>query len=150
MGGDSGLVGDASGSGNAARAGATCIVRADPDRLLQCLENLVTNARKYAGSRIEVYLERSGTQTGKTGDADARVGGNQVAICVKDFGKGIPDEDLPFIFDKFYRGHNHGGQPGSGLGLYIVKYLMTQMNGDILLSNRPDGLLAKLVLPVEE
>ncbi len=150
-GGASGLVGDASGSGNATRAGAACIVRADPDRLLQCLENLVTNARKYAGSRIEVYLERSGAQTGKVGDdADARVGGNQVAICVKDFGKGIPDEDLPFIFDKFYRGHNHGGQPGSGLGLYIVKYLMTQMNGDILLSNRPDGLLAKLVLPVEE
>lgn len=144
---------------------APCIVRADPDRLLQCLENLVTNARKYAGSRIEVYLERAGARTGKSGDesgkeggdagklgsgSGASIGSNQVAICVKDFGKGIPDEDLPFIFDKFYRGHNHGGQQGSGLGLYIVKYLMTQMNGDILLSNQPDGLLAKLVLPVEK
>ena len=161
-------VGGSSGddSDRAARLGQTpCIVRADPDRLLQCLENLVTNARKYAGSRIEVYLERAGSQAGKTvGDAGkegsdagnsgagsgASIGSNQVAICVKDFGKGIPDEDLPFIFDKFYRGHNHGGQPGSGLGLYIVKYLMTQMNGDILLSNQPDGLLAKLVLPVEK
>ena len=75
---------------------------------------------------------------------------SNVAICIKDNGQGIPDEDMPFIFDKFYRGHNHGSQPGSGLGLYIVKYLMTQMDGDIVLKNTGDGLLAKLLLPVEE
>ena len=72
-----------------------------------------------------------------------------VQINFTDKGSGIPDEDMPFIFDKFYRGHNHGQQPGSGLGLYIVKYLMTQMDGDIVLQNTGDGLLAKLVLPIE-
>ena len=131
-------------------------VNADPDRLLQCLENLITNARKYAGSKIEVYLEyvsddeailvSGGRPSGKDGQ-DQKTSG-RVAICVKDHGKGIPDEDMPFIFDKFYRGHNHGGQPGSGLGLYIVKYLMTQMNGDIVLRNTEEGLLARLILPV--
>ena len=111
----------------------TAMVGADPDRLLQCIENLITNARKYAGGKVDVYLTR---------DAD------MVSICIRDHGKGIPDEDMPFIFDKFYRGHNHGSQPGSGLGLYIVKYLMTQMDGDIELRNTGEGLLAKLVLKV--
>ncbi|MBR5974238.1 MAG: HAMP domain-containing histidine kinase [Clostridiales bacterium] len=111
----------------------TAQVSADPDRLLQCIENLITNARKYAGGQVEVNLERAG---------------DTVAICIRDHGKGIPDEDMPFIFDKFYRGHNHGSQPGSGLGLYIVKYLMTQMDGDIELRNTGDGLLAKLILKV--
>ncbi|MBR5041061.1 MAG: HAMP domain-containing histidine kinase [Clostridiales bacterium] len=110
-------------------------VNADPDRLLQCVENLITNSRKYAGTKITVALEKAEST---------------VSICIKDSGKGIPDEDMPFIFDKFYRGHNRGSRPGSGLGLYIVKYLMTKMDGDIILQNTPDGLLAKLVLPVKE
>ncbi|MBO4928495.1 MAG: HAMP domain-containing histidine kinase [Clostridiales bacterium] len=110
----------------------TAVVSADPDRLLQCIENLITNARKYAGGQIEVSLTR---------------GSGNVSICIRDYGKGIPDEDMPFIFDKFYRGHNHGSQPGSGLGLYIVKYLITQMDGDIELQNTGSGLLAKLILP---
>ena len=114
--------------------GVTAEVSADPGRLLQCVENLITNSRKYAGTKISVSLEKTE---------------NNVAILIKDSGKGIPDEDMPFIFDKFYRGHNHGQQPGSGLGLYIVKYLMTQMDGDIVLQNTGDGLLAKLVLPIE-
>ncbi len=114
--------------------GVSAEVSADPGRLLQCVENLITNSRKYAGTKISVSLEKTECN---------------VAILIKDSGKGIPDEDMPFIFDKFYRGHNHGQQPGSGLGLYIVKYLMTQMDGDIVLQNTGDGLLAKLVLPIE-
>ncbi|MBO7564098.1 MAG: HAMP domain-containing histidine kinase [Clostridiales bacterium] len=115
--------------------GVTAVVSADPDRLLQCVENLITNSRKYAGTKIKVTLEKTE---------------NMVSILISDSGKGIPDEDMPFIFDKFYRGHNHGSQPGSGLGLYIVKYLMTQMDGDIELKNSADGLSAKLILPVNE
>ena len=99
------------------------------------MENLITNSRKYAGTKIKVTLEKTE---------------NMVSILISDSGKGIPDEDMPFIFDKFYRGHNHGSQPGSGLGLYIVKYLMTQMDGDIELKNSADGLSAKLILPVNE
>lgn len=110
-------------------------VSADPDRLLQCFENLISNAGKYADGKVEVALEAQPEE--------------RVAILVKDHGKGIPDEDMPFIFDKFYRGHNHGSNPGSGLGLYIVKYLMTQMDGDVTLRNMPDGLCARLILPVK-
>ena len=110
-------------------------VECDPARLLQCLENLITNSRKYAPGKIFVYLEKPEGE------------GKRIAICVKDQGHGIPDEDMPFIFDKFYRGHNHGEQKGSGLGLYIVKYLMTCMDGEIKLENISEGLLARLILP---
>lgn len=119
-------------------AGITSEIKCDPGRFLQCIENLITNARKYAPGNIEVYLERPEDHKGT------------VAVCVRDHGAGIPDEDMPFIFDKFYRGHNHGQQKGSGLGLYIVKYLMTKMDGDVILLNGKDGLTAKLLFPEEK
>ena len=49
-------------------------------------------------------------------------------------------EDMPFIFEKFYRGKNVGDKPGSGLGLYIVKYIMERMKGTVELLNHNDGL----------
>ena len=108
-------------------------VMADCNRLTQILENLVNNARKYAKSRIEVNLTKED--------------GN-VSIHVQDYGPGIPDEDMPFIFDKFYRGRNCGSEQGSGLGLYIVKYIAEQMHGRVLLHNHADGLEAVIMLPV--
>ena len=110
-------------------------VNADRNRLLQIIENLVNNARKYAKSRIDVSLSReNGT----------------VCLKIRDYGGGIPDEDMPFIFDKFYRGKNCGSEQGSGLGLYIVKYITEKMGGSILLRNHISGLEAVVALPVEK
>lgn len=103
------------------------MVCADKNRLVQIAENLINNARKYAKSNIDItlYCENG-----------------YAKICFRDYGTGIPNEDMPFIFDKFYRGKNCGKEQGSGLGLYIVKYIMEQMGGSILLHNHPDGLEA--------
>ena len=57
-------------------------------------------------------------------------------------------EDMPFIFDKFYRGRNRGDEPGSGLGLFIVKYIMEQINGKVLLENSAGGLEVVLVFKI--
>ena len=111
----------------------SAIVSADKNRLLQLAENLINNARKYAKSDIDIFLTQS------EGNAD---------IHFRDYGAGIPDEDMPFIFDKFYRGKNCGDEQGSGLGLYIVKYITEQMNGKILLYNHSDGLEAIISLPI--
>lgn len=111
----------------------TAYVSADKNRLVQLAENLINNARKYAKTRIKIYITQS--------DGDA-------LIHFRDFGEGIPDEDMPFIFDKFYRGRNSGGEYGSGLGLYIVKYIAKQMNGKILLHNHTDGLEAIISIPL--
>ena len=111
----------------------TVRVSADENRLLQIVENLVNNARKYAKTHIDIFCVKDD---------------NGVSIHVRDYGGGIPDEDMPFIFDKFYRGKNCGGEQGSGLGLYIVKYLTEQMRGETFLHNHRDGLEAVITLPV--
>ena len=103
------------------------MVFADKNRLVQITENLINNARKYAKSNIDITLSC------ENGCAK---------ISFRDYGTGIPNEDMPFIFDKFYRGKNCGKEQGSGLGLYIVKYIVEQMGGDILLHNHSDGLEA--------
>lgn len=110
-------------------------VSADKNRLLQIIENLINNARKYAKSDIDVSLSQEN---------------GAVWLKIRDYGGGIPDGDMPFIFDKFYRGKNCGSEQGSGLGLYIVKYLAEKMDGSILLRNRADGLEAMVSLPVEK
>lgn len=111
----------------------TAMVSADKNRLTQITENLINNARKYAKTDIDVFI------TQWDGNAE---------IHFRDFGRGIPDEDMPFIFDKFYRGKNCRNEQGSGLGLYIVKYIAEQMQGKVMLHNHYDGLEAVISLPI--
>lgn len=115
------------------KPGFSAYVNADKNRLMQITENLIANARKYAKTDIDIYI----TLTDRTAD-----------IHFRDYGSGIPDGDMPFIFDKFYRGKNCGNEQGSGLGLYIVKYITEQMNGTIMLCNNSDGLEAVVSLPI--
>lgn len=107
-------------------------VQADRKRLEQVLENVITNARKYApGTGICLWVEQK--------DQGCQ-------IHVKDGGKGILPEDMPFVFEKFYRGKNAGNEAGAGLGLYIVDYVMKQMDGKVELRNGSDGLEVVLIL----
>nr|WP_294492502.1 HAMP domain-containing sensor histidine kinase [uncultured Anaerosporobacter sp.] len=112
------------------------MIEVDRRRLEQILENLVTNACKYAGDgtiEVSVSLEQN----------------HSLQIYIQDQGPGIPDGDMPFIFDKFYRGQNAFDKQGAGLGLYIVKYLVEEMNGSIQLENKREGLGVKLTFPVQ-
>lgn len=110
-------------------------VLADRNRLMQVCENLINNARKYAKTNIDISVAVQ--------DTFAR-------ISFRDYGGGIPDEDMPFIFSKFYRGKNCGNEQGSGLGLYIVKYITQKQGGTVELRNHPDGLEAAVSVPVAE
>ena len=69
------------------------------------------------------------------------------AVIFKDSGPGIADEDLPFVFEKFYRGKNAGEADGSGLGLYTVKYIIEKSGGKVSLRN-DDGLEVKILLRI--
>lgn len=113
----------------------TVFVNADANRLKQLYENIINNARKYAKTNIEVYFTR---EEGK------------IVLHFRDYGSGIPDENMPFIFDKFYRGNNCGDEPGSGLGLYIVKYIAEKNGGSVALQNHTPGLEVKVALPITE
>ena len=107
-------------------------VMADENRLLQVCENIINNARKYAKTTVDVSLEE-----------------REEGACIvfRDYGGGTPDWGIPFIFGKFYRGKNCGEEQGSGLGLYIVKYIADNMKGSVLLQNRGDGLEVNVILP---
>lgn len=107
------------------------MVSADKNRLVQVCENIINNAAKYAGTVLDLTV---------TPDGDS------VRIVFRDYGSGIEDEDLPFVFDKFYRGKNCGNRQGSGLGLYIVKYIIEKMNGKVFLHSYPDGLEVTVTL----
>lgn len=107
-------------------------LQADGKRLAQVLDNIVSNARKYAqGTMIHFWTVKTE---------------NFYQIHVKDGGTGILPEDMPFIFQKFYRGKNVKDQSGAGLGLYIVKYIITQMGGEVHLVNSEAGLEVVLEL----
>ena len=113
------------------------VIYADKKRINQIVENLINNSRKYAKTNITVSLTQSK---------------DSVSIHFRDQGKGIPDEDMPFITDKFYRGKNSGTENGSGLGLYIVKYIAEQSGGSIELINHAsgeEGLEVVVTLPIK-
>ncbi|HTD09932.1 MAG TPA: HAMP domain-containing sensor histidine kinase [Solirubrobacteraceae bacterium] len=105
-----------------------------PARLERAIANLLDNAIKYSppGQPVEVGLQ-DGTLT------------------VRDHGPGISAEDLPHIFDRFYRGAEARGRPGSGLGLAIVRQVASQQGGSITAEPAPDGgTLMRLHLPGAE
>ena len=113
----------------------TVAVNVDKNRFTQVCENIINNARKYAKTDIDVFF----TKENET-----------VTLHFRDYGMGIPDENIPFIFDKFYRGNNCGNEQGSGLGLYIVKYIAGKLGGNAALENRSSGLEVMVALPTAD
>lgn len=97
-------------------------VLVDPAAVSRAIDNLVGNAAKFtpADGAITVELQ-AGT------------------ITVSDTGPGIPETDLPNIFDRFYRATTARTEPGSGLGLSIVKQVVDAHDGQVFASNRPGG-----------
>jgi signal transduction histidine kinase len=108
------------------------LVEADPTRIHEVLANLVSNALRYTPAGGEIRL------TGKLGEG-------QVYVSVEDSGKGIPAEDLPHIFDRFYKGRD---SHGTGLGLAIAKSLIAAHHGEIRASSQPgQGTRIEFSLP---
>ncbi|MBR6044085.1 MAG: HAMP domain-containing histidine kinase [Ruminococcus sp.] len=94
-----------------------CILSCDPDRLAECLQNLIENAIKYGdGRRIELLFDK--------------MDGCEL-ITVSNTGCTLDPSELTQIFSSFHRGGNAGNAPGNGLRLFICKRLMTLMNGEI-------------------
>ncbi|HWE63273.1 MAG TPA: HAMP domain-containing sensor histidine kinase, partial [Chloroflexota bacterium] len=110
--------------------------RADPKRLEQALSNVVLNGVKF-------------TPTG--GQVEVRLGyeGNMATIRVRDTGPGIPADELPHVFERFYRGPSTATvASGSGLGLAIVQSIMHAHGGDVEIQSAPgSGTDVLLTLP---
>lgn len=106
----------------------------DPARLRQVFCNLLDNAAKHGGS-------------GKRIDTSVFPDGNYVAITVRDYGPGIPEEELPHVKYKFYKGSSTAR--GSGIGLAVCEEIVTRHNGTLTLGNAGGGgCLVTIRLPL--
>ena len=102
------------------------IVKADPAKLSRIFENLISNAINYTGPQAEISI-----RAWRTGDP-SHVATQKIHITVEDNGIGIPEQDLPRIFDRFYRAQNSGVNiKGTGLGLAIVKLICDKHDAEI-------------------
>ena len=104
------------------------VVHGVPGTIERAVANLLDNAAKWSapGSEVEVRVD----------------GGS---LVVRDHGPGIADEDLPYVFDRFYRARSARGMPGSGLGLAIVRQVAEAHGGDVT-AERADGGGTRIVL----
>ena len=103
-----------------------------PSRLGRAVNNLLDNASRHSppGGVVEVTVDRQG-------------------VRVRDHGPGVTPDDLPYVFDRFFRGTNSRGQQGSGLGLAIVRQVTEQHGGTASVANAADGgAVFTLRLPV--
>ena len=115
---------------------ADAVVRADRLRLNQVIGNIFANSYKYANTEMTVESRIEKSVDGK----------NFLVIEIGDQGGGVPENEIETIFGKFRRGANSDGKDGAGLGLYISRYLMEKMGGEITAVNKNGGLTVVLRL----
>jgi signal transduction histidine kinase len=117
---------------------APCRVEGDAERLTQALLIVLDNAVKYSepGAQVDLTLARAG---------------GEAAVTVRNVGAAIPKGDLPYVFNRFYRGRQPPNRPttGSGLGLPIAKWIVDMHGGRIALSSSEGETLVTINLPLK-
>lgn len=116
------------------------IVVADPHLLGILFSNLVNNAIKYSDGDASVSVR---------GRTDAKPGGRPVTVIeVADRGRGIPEEERAYLFDRFYRGTGSRGIPGTGIGLHTVQQIVLLHGGSISVDSAiGHGSIFRISLP---
>jgi len=105
---------------------------------VQVLVNVLDNAIKYSSPETPIEIS-------------VRVAGSQLVIEVADRGIGIPPDELPRIFDKFYRVQHPASVSGTGLGLSICKGIVEAHHGTIWATNRArGGTVMTIALPIDQ
>lgn len=111
------------------------VLRGDKGRLQRAVANLLDNALKYTPANGSVHLACSATH-------------EQVQISIGDTGPGILPEDLPRLFDRFFRGEKSRSSPGNGLGLSLAKSIIQSHHGDLTVESTPgQGSVFAITLP---
>ena len=110
-------------------------VLADRIAIVQVLENILDNAIRYSNGTRHLSISASASDT-------------HVSLKVTDKGKGILPEELPHVFEKFYRGHD-AASGGSGLGLAIAQRIVKDHHGEVKLESAPGaGTIVEVLLPL--
>lgn len=107
------------------------VIQTDPNSVNRIFVELLTNAGKYSAPDTTVYLQAS---------QELRADQPQIVLQLRNYGAGIPESEIGYIFDKFRRGQGVTKQAiqGTGLGLALVKSLVQHLNGTIAVTSLPD------------
>lgn len=112
------------------------LISADPERLKQVCLNLLDNAAKH------------GSDGGKV-DVNLALEKDHVSINIRDYGKGIPTDELPYVKNRFYKGSSKNR--GSGIGLAVCDEIITRHGGKLNISNAEGGgCNAQIILPISD
>ncbi len=119
-------------------AGLPANIEADPAALEQVFTNLLSNAVKYAPGAQKI-------------DVVGQCRGDCVEISVRDYGLGIDEEDLPKMFERFFRARTSSGITGTGIGMNLARTLVEMHGGSIHVESRKDeGSLFTVSLPITQ
>lgn len=110
------------------------IAPVEAELIRQALDILLENATRY-------------TPAGRTVDVMVSQGDTSATLTVRDHGDGIPEADLPHIFERFYRGETSRDRPGTGLGLAIAHSIATRHSGTLTATSGSDGSTFTLTIP---
>lgn len=99
-------------------------ISCDPERMKQVFLNILDNAAKYGGDGGKIRC-------------DIHVEGQQLAVRIRDYGPGIPEEELPLVKKKFYKGSSKAR--GSGIGLAVCEEIVSMHGGKLVIANANDG-----------
>lgn len=112
------------------------IIEGDPERLKQVFCNLLDNAAKHGGNGGRI-------------DTAIGIGLETVVLTIRDYGPGIPDAELPYIKQKFYKGSSKAR--GSGIGLAVVEEIVTRHGGRFEIGNAEGGgCIVQIYLPLKQ
>ena len=115
-------------------------ISCDPERMKQVFLNILDNAAKYGGEGGKILC-------------DIQSSPDEISVIIRDFGPGIPEDELPLVKKKFYRGaaRDPGNSRGSGIGLSVCEEIVTMHGGELVIENADDeagGCVVSIHMPV--
>lgn len=117
-----------------------CLVYIDKLRMEQVVDNIVGNSYKYAGTDIRVSFDEVKDIPSKDG-----LKNNYIKVRISDSGPGVPEDELPLVIEKYYRGSDTADKNGYGLGLYLVNWYMEKQGGGMEYYN-DNGFVVELLI----
>jgi signal transduction histidine kinase len=117
-----------------------CLVYMDKLRMEQVVDNIVGNSYKYAGTDIRVSFDMVNDVSAKDG-----LKNSYIKVKISDSGPGVPEDEIPLVVEKYYRGSGTTDKNGYGLGLYLVNWYMEKQGGGMEYYN-DNGFVVELLL----
>jgi signal transduction histidine kinase len=113
------------------------LIRANPQLLLLAISNIIRNGIKYSNNQAVIVKFESALGV--------------IVLTISDMGIGIPDKELPYIYDPFFRASNTSNFEGYGIGLPLARNIIRIHKGELkVFSNIPSGVVVEIRIPLKQ